>query len=67
MVRLEMNDMNRQNALDAIAEIETYEFPSEIQRDLEELKKSVRDYNTEITDRMVDRLLTEIRILRNNR
>ncbi|MCR4851531.1 MAG: response regulator [Lachnospiraceae bacterium] len=64
MVRLEINDMNRQNALDAIAEIEVYKYPPEIQEDIVKLKKQTEDYDSAAVGDTVDRLLVALRALR---
>ena len=67
MVRLEMNDMNMQNALDAIEEIEVYEYPVDIQDEIENLKGYVKEFDSEAASKTVDKLLTEIRLLRKNK
>ncbi|MCR4789044.1 MAG: response regulator [Lachnospiraceae bacterium] len=67
MVRLEMNDMNKQHAVEAIAEIETYKFPEDIQDEIENLKRAVDEFDTASVGKSADKLLTKIRILRNNR
>ena len=65
MVRLEINDMNKQNALNAISEIETYKYPPDIQETIESLKKQTEDFDSDAVSRTVDILLTKLRLLRN--
>lgn len=65
MVRLEMNDMNKDNAIEAIDEIETYLYPAEIQGKITALREAVTGMDSEKVGDLVDLLLTQVRILRN--
>ncbi len=66
MVRLEMNDMNKDNALEALDEIETYLYPDNIQNKITDLRGAVENFDSEKVSDLVDSLLVEIRILRNS-
>jgi len=64
MVRLEMFDMNKQNAIDAIDEIEAYEYPEDINNELIKLRMAVDDFDSEKVGNIVDNLIEMIRLLR---
>lgn len=66
MVRLEMNDMNKDNALEALDEIESYLYPDNIQNKITDLRGAVENFDSEKVSDLVDSLLVEIRILRNS-
>ena len=66
MVRLEMYDLNKDNALEALDEIETYLYPKDIQTKITNLREAVIGLDSEKVSDLVDILLTEVRILRNS-
>ena len=64
MVRLEMFDLNKQSAVDALDEIEVYEFNEEVTNDLIKIRMAVDDFDTERVSNLVDKLLIKLRVLR---
>lgn len=64
MVRLEMNEMNKQNAMEALGEIEVYEYPEDIENEYIKLKMAVEDFDSEKVDKIVERVLDMLRLYR---
>ena len=65
MVRMEVEEMNKSNALEDIDEIEAYDYPADIQVDINMLRREVEDFEPEMVSVMVDNLLMKLRNLRN--
>lgn len=64
MVELEMLDMNKQNAIDALNEIELYEYNEDITNELIKLRMAVDDFDSERVGKLVSRIEEKLRILR---
>ncbi len=64
MVRLEIFDMNKANADEAITEIDEYEYPVEITENIERLKGAVDEGDSELVSEIVDELQKQVRFLR---
>lgn len=64
MVKLEMNDLNRENAEDAIYEIENFTYPNDIQELINKLKAAVEMLEADIVNNVADELIAKFRELR---
>lgn len=64
MVRLEMLDMNKANAIDALDELSVYKYPDEIETNYVKLRNAVEDFNSELVDLLVDDTLIKLRMIR---
>ena len=66
MVRLEMDDMNKLNAYEALEEIEGYVYPEEIEKNITKLRLAVDDFDTDLVGTLVEGLLSQIREYRDS-
>lgn len=64
MVALEMEEMNKANAIQCIDEIEAYEYPEEIQENLIRLRTSVEEFDTEQVNELVGSVIGQLRAIR---
>ncbi|MCQ2082444.1 MAG: ATP-binding protein [Lachnospiraceae bacterium] len=64
MVKLEMNDLNRVNAEDAIGEIRSYSYPEDIEEIIEKLEDAVEKLDAENANEAADELIGKFRELR---
>lgn len=66
MVGLEMEDLNRDNAYEALDELDENEFPKEIQIDIDRLRHAVDDLELDDVAQIVETLVEELRELKNS-
>ena len=66
MVRLELQDMNKTNALDALKEAEVYEFPDEVKKNMVRLRNAVEEFDVELSFEISEALLKDLRQLKNS-
>lgn len=64
MVGLEMEELNRDNAYEALDDIEIYEYPEEINNDINSLREAVDELELDAVERIVSELVVKLRKLR---
>lgn len=64
MVKLEMDDMNKDNALEALDEINQYEYPEDILKDIRVIQNAVENFEADLVSDLTDDLLTKLRRLK---
>ena len=64
MVRIEMDDMNKDNVMEALEEIEGYVYPDEIQENIQLLRSAAERFDVDTVDEQVNKLVAQLRALR---
>lgn len=65
MVQLEMDDMNKDSAFDILKEIEAYDYPDDVNKEIIRLRNAVEQFDSEMVTQIVNRLVIKLRVLKN--